>query len=392
MGEDATISLFDFYFPLPYRVLMLVNLGLLMWHLNLLACKIFKIDILMVLKISQQELTLSKLFYRSKKRLLNVSLVNSVNYFIYLFLVANEISLTVSEWFPLFGIICTFIILLKNDPSYESARLNQTIKRVIRGDIDVSIRNNDILLTDTFTSYNKVLVDFFIYISALILGMQTLPNGSDLSKELSKNHLQFYNFDVLLANFPSFLRLKQCLKEFNLSNKQNMQHLFNAIKYSTAFLPTISIILFKSGILKSQSLWYFTTFINSSYSFYWDITNDWNFGFFSRFLSSKSNVKILRNKLLYNKPVYYLAIIIDFQLRFLWFYKLIYLTSSSPSKPENINSFANFITILFTTEFGNFLLEILEIFRRWVWVFLKVETEYIKLVSSTDFIEMQSFD
>ena len=346
----------------------------------------------MVLKISQQELTLSKLLYRSKKRLLNVSLVNSVNYFIYLFLVANEISLTVSEWFPLFGIICTFIILLKNDPSYESARLNQTIKRVIRGDIDVSIRNNDILLTDTFTSYNKVLVDFFIYISALILGMQTLPNGSDLSKELSKNHLQFYNFDVLLANFPSFLRLKQCLKEFNLSNKQNMQHLFNAIKYSTAFLPTISIILFKSGILKSQSLWYFTTFINSSYSFYWDITNDWNFGFFSKFLSSKSNVKILRNKLLYNKPVYYLAIIIDFQLRFLWFYKLVYLTSSSPSKPENINSFANFITILFTTEFGNFLLEILEIFRRWVWVFLKVETEYIKLVSSTDFIEMQSFD
>ena len=391
MGEDATISLFDLYFPLPYRVLMLVNLGLLMWHLNLLACKIFKIDILMVLKISQQELTLSKLLYRSKKRLLNVSLVNSVNYFIYLFLVANEISLTVSEWFPLFGIICTFIILLKNDPSYESARLNQTIKRVIRGDIDVSIRNNDILLTDTFTSYNKVLVDFFIYISALILGMQTLPNGSDLSKELSKNHLQFYNFDVLLANFPSFLRLKQCLKEFNISNKQNMQHLFNAIKYSTAFLPTISIILFKSGILKSQSLWYFTTFINSSYSFYWDITNDWNFGFFSKFLSSKSNVKILRNKLLYNKPVYYLAIIIDFQLRFLWFYKLIYLTSSS-SKPENINSFANFITILFTTEFGNFLLEILEIFRRWVWVFLKVETEYIKLVSSTDFIEMQSFD
>ncbi|GMM44362.1 Erd1 protein [Pichia kluyveri] len=392
MGEDATISLFDLYFPLPYRVLMLVNLGLLMWHLNLLACKIFKIDILMVLKISQQELTLSKLLYRSKKRLLNVSLVNSVNYFIYLFLVANEISLTVSEWFPLFGIICTFIILLKNDPSYESARLNQTIKRVIRGDIDVSIRNNDILLTDTFTSYNKVLVDFFIYISALILGMQTLPNGSDLSKELSKNHLQFYNFDVLLANFPSFLRLKQCLKEFNLSNKQNMQHLFNAIKYSTAFLPTISIILFKSGILKSQSLWYFTTFINSSYSFYWDITNDWNFGFFSKFLSSKSNVKILRNKLLYNKPVYYLAIIIDFQLRFLWFYKLIYLTSSSPSKLKNINSFANFITILFTTEFGNFLLEILEIFRRWVWVFLKVETEYIKLVSSTDFIEMQSFD
>lgn len=96
------------------------------------------------------------------------------------------------------------MILLHNKSSFESQRLSQTIKRVIKGDIDISMRNNDILLTDTFTSYNKVLVDFLVYISALMLGMPALPSGADLTKELSKSHLQVYNIDLLLANFPLY--------------------------------------------------------------------------------------------------------------------------------------------------------------------------------------------
>lgn len=48
--------------------------------------------------------------------------------------------------------------------------------------------------------------------------------------------------------------------------------------------------------------------------------------------------------------------------------------------------------MLFTTEMGNFMLEIFEIFRRWVWVFIKVETEYVKIVTSEEYIEMQNLD
>ncbi|GAV28893.1 hypothetical protein PMKS-002371 [Pichia membranifaciens] len=262
------------------------------------------------------------------------------------------------------------------------------MKRVIKGDIDISMRNNDILLADTFTSYNKVLVDFLVYVCALVLGMSALPSGTDLSKELSKTHLQIYNIDLLLANFPSLLRFKQCLKEYNQSGRQNIRHLLNAIKYFTAFLPTISMILFKAGYLKTRGLWVLFTFINSSYSLYWDITNDWNFGFFLKFLSDKPNVKLLRNKLLYSKEAYVLAIIIDFQLRFIWVYGLIFANPTSPSP----STAAKFFTTLFTTEMGTFLLECLEIFRRWVWVFLKIETEHVMISSVSDFIELQSFD
>ena len=390
MPEEAaaTISAFDFYLPLPYRVVILINGGLFLWHLNLLTCRKFKIGVLNVLKVSPQELTLSRLIERSRICLVNVTLSNICNYLIYYFVASNGFEFALIDWLPLFGIISTFLILLHDGSSFESQRLLQTMKRVIKGDIDISMRNNDILLADTFTSYNKVLVDFLVYVCALVLGMSALPSGTDLSKELSKTHLQMYNIDLLLANFPSFLRFKQCLKEYNQSGRQNIRHLLNAIKYSTAFLPTISMILFKAGYLKTRGLWVLFTFINSSYSLYWDITNDWNFGFFLKFLSDKPNVKLLRSKLLYSKEAYVLAIIIDFQLRFIWVYGLIFAnpTSVPPSTA------AKFFSPLFTTEMGTFLLECLEIFRRWVWVFLKIETEYVMMSTVSDFIELQSFD
>jgi hypothetical protein len=178
------------------------------------------------------------------------------------------------------------------------------------------------------------------------------------------------------------------LKEYNQSNRGNIQHLLNAIKYSTAFLPTISMILFKCGVLKTQSLWYFTTFINSSYSFYWDITNDWNFGFFTKFLTSRSNIKLFRSRMVYSKAVYTIAILIDLQLRYLWLYKLFYVTNAT----HEATAITSFFIMLFTTEMGNFILEILEIFRRWVWVFIKVETEYVKMASSDQALELQTFD
>lgn len=388
MSTEVPVPSFDLFLPLPYRVVLLINVGIFFWHINLLICRRFKINILMVLKLQNQDISIGKLLYKSRKRLINISAITLISYSIYFFFTSNGLELTLIDWLPLLTIGLIFSILLSTDPSSETKRLSETMRRIIRGNIDISIRNNDILLTDTFTSYNKVLVDFFIYVSALFFGMQTLPYGNDLSKQLSKTHLQIYSIDLLIANFPSLLRLKQCIQEYNLSRQQNKTHLLNAIKYSTAFFPTVSIILFKTGMLKTQTLWYFSSLINSSYSFYWDITNDWNFGFFIKFLSSNSNsdVLMLRSDLLYSKSAYILAIIIDFKLRFLWIYKLMYVGTSSNS------FFANFFILLFTTEVGNFILEFLEIFRRWVWVFLKIETEYVKMVSMDSMIELQNID
>lgn len=383
---NSQLNLFDVYLPLPFRVVLLINVGIFLWHLNLLTCQKYDINILLVLKISPTEITLKNLISNSRKRLLNVTFSTFTGYAAYVFIIITRIEIVSLEWLPLLCILAAFAILIRSNSSKDSSRLVETIKRVICGNIDVNLRNNDILLTDTFTSYNKVLVDFLVYVSALLLGIQSLPTGTNLSKELTKSHLQVYNIDLILANFPSFLRLKQCLFEYHKSNRRNLTHLLNAIKYSTAFLPTISMILFKNGIVKRQTLWYFAMFINSTYSFYWDISNDWNFGFFTNFLKSRSNTVYLRNKLIYSKTVYIIAIVIDFSFRYIWVLKMIYLNSSSTS------SLKNFSVMLFTTEMGNFMLEIFEIFRRWVWVFIKVETEYVKIVTSEEYIEMQNLD
>lgn len=388
MDSEKAIQLntFDICLPLPYRVVFLINAGVALWHVNLFTCRKLNIDVLMVLKIAPQETTLVKMMNRSWKRLTTITLVNFFSYLLYFTLTFNGHTLLLVDWFPLINIITVFVILLNQKPSAESNRLSQTIRRIIKGNIDVNLRNNDILLTDTFTSYNKVLVDFLIYMSALFLGLQTLPYGSDLYKQLSKSHLQIYNLDTILASFPSVLRLKQCLQEYKESKRMNKSHLYNAIKYSTAFLPTISMILYKSGIMHTQSLWYLSSFINSAYSFYWDVTNDWNFGFFLKFLTNQPHLEMFRSKMVYSKTVYIVAIIADFQLRFLWIYKLIYVSG------QYNGGYKDFFVLLFTSEIGNFILEILEIFRRWVWVFLKIETEYVKMLSSKEITEMQNLD
>jgi hypothetical protein len=71
----------------------------------------------------------------------------------------------------------------------------------------------------------------------------------------------------------------------------------------------------------------------------------------------------LRPRLLFPDPlVYHLAIAIDFILRFTWSLKL----SSHLHTVSEIES-------------GVFMMEALELFRRWMWVFLRTEWEVVKM-------------
>lgn len=385
-------DIFLLYLPLPYRVLALFNLGFSMWYLNLLAFKTFQIDILTVLKIPHQDINIKQLVANTRSTLIQISVCNFVNYITYVFFMVNNINFQMLKWFPLLGVIFTVFIIF--NPNYltdeskstESIRLKSTFSRIIVGNIDTPLRNNDILFTDTLTSYNKVFVDFLVYISGLFLGLDVLPNP-EIKNELSKSHIEIYNLDLLLANFPSALRLKQCLSEYHESKGQNKTHLLNAIKYSTSFLPTFCMILKRAGYLQTDVAWYFSSLINSSYSFYWDISNDWNFGFFHKHIMG-SELPALRKKMIYDIKFYYFAIFVDFQLRFIWLYKLHFLGSSTTLNSTSLIS--NFFLLLFTTEAGHFTVEILELVRRWVWVFVKVEVEHLKMKNTGEDIELQN--
>ncbi|GME74351.1 unnamed protein product [Ambrosiozyma monospora] len=211
--------------------------------------------------------------------------------------------------------------------------------------------------------------------------------------DLSKDHLQMYNLDLILSCYPSLIRFSQCVFEWEQSRRRNKQHLGNAIKYSTSFVPVFINLLIRGGYIEGLKFWYLATFINSAYSFFWDVTFDWNFVLFNDFLNgklAKFDSPVLRHRLIYNKFAYFVAIVLDLQLRFIWVYRIIF-PEILPRADHGILAFVG--SSLFVNEFGTFMLEILEILRRWIWVFLKIETEYVKSIQEgttlTD-IELQN--
>lgn len=105
-------------------------------------------------------------------------------------------------------------------------------------------------------------------------------------------------------------------------------------------------------------IWSIACLINSIYSFYWDVTNDWG-------LELLSNFPVYRNhglrpfRVVKSTLVYYLAVVIDVTLRAVWIMKLTYSWNTFPD-----------------LETGLFILEGLEISRRALWVFFRTEKEW----------------
>lgn len=91
------------------------------------------------------------------------------------------------------------------------------------------------------------------------------------------------------------------------------------------------------------------------------MTRDWELTLFSSKRSSGEHPWGLRqNRHFVANEFYYSAIILDFLLRATWSFKL------SPHL-DYINEM----------EGGIFILELLEVFRRWVWTFFRVEREWV---------------
>jgi hypothetical protein len=111
----------------------------------------------------------------------------------------------------------------------------------------------------------------------------------------------------------------------------------------------------------------FFVFLNSFFSFYWDVAKDWDLNLFSSYLK-RSNPEhpygLRLHRHFHSNNMYYAAIVMDFLLRCTWSLKL------SP----HLDHFNDL-------EGGIFTMEILEVLRRWVWIFLRVEAEWGESIS-----------
>ena len=170
----------------------------------------------------------------------------------------------------------------------------------------------------------------------------------------------------VIACLPAFWRFMQCLRCYY--DTRHYSYLINAGKYSTTF-PVV--ILFSLFSINRQSItdslhfqsegalfisWVLVSIINAMYTFIWDVYMDWGL------LRSRN---LLRPKLGYRwKSLYYLAIVEDFILRFAWSFRI----SLDLQLEAQVN-------LMYT------LLAGLEIFRRFVWNFFRVEFEHVRVVS-----------
>lgn len=210
------------------------------------------------------------------------------------------------------------------------------------------------------------------------------------------------------CSIPYIIRLRQCLSEYFDSGGRTRRHLWNAIKYASAFPVIIvsatqkradryvaatgsvpstwwisdinlfrlwQVVVFREGKTEKVDTLYRMVFviINSMYSFWWDISMDWSLIKVTRTTTTGSNqqqpssfVVRFRKHLHFSEPVWYFgAMVIDFVLRTTWSLKL-----SSHLYVKRL-------------EGSIFMMEFLEVIRRWVWVIFRMENEWVKRSHTT---------
>nr|CAO98872.1 hypothetical protein [Nakaseomyces delphensis] len=202
-----------------------------------------------------------------------------------------------------------------------------------------ALRNVYILFSDTLTSFNKPLIDFALHISHMC----------------GKNPT---HFDLVLAVIPPIIRLLQCLKEFTALRQ--MTHLANALKYS-CHLPIV-LCLWYSRVngdtaltVKDYNLLKIMMFIQSTYSFIWDVKMDW-------MVSSLTRIRRNKSRTQFPTFYYYTAICLDGIMRYWWLWVILFSSSDASGKPT---------ALLFAQE-----VQFIEVIRRGMWSIFKLEAEY----------------
>lgn len=166
----------------------------------------------------------------------------------------------------------------------------------------------------------------------------------------------------LITMAPLVIRFNQCLRKF-WDSGDRFPHLANASKYTLSSLVTLFGIFhplyleFNTGSdVKNfyQIFWTFIFIASSIYSFAWDVYMDWGLG--------RMKYSFLNKSLIFPRKVhYYVTIGIDLVLRFLWVLTLV--------PPDSGASFA-------VPEYLTALSMMLELFRRTLWGFFRLENEH----------------
>lgn len=368
---------FDIYFPLPYRISAAILVGVWCWGLNVKILTNSHIDVGLLVKYSFSkgagELDRPRPRHQGVYQFatgLTICVLTSWSLFsLMLGIVYRGISsapggLLAIDLLPITTLIIVLGAFVFPGRQFHSAgrrRFREIFARILTGNLDIDCRFADILVADALTSYSRVLLDLAVAACMLISGTSSVgvPDRTRWSGPLMM---------LVVLSAPSLIRFRQCAIDFQRTGSKI--HLANCAKYASA-IPVVVLSAIQrvykdtsetTGAISAEGLhkmWLFASLVNSVYSFIWDVSQDWGLELMS---SPHRYTSAGLRSVLALKPanIYYLAIIVDFGLRMLWTMKL----------TTNWAGFGDY-------ESGLFVLELLEIFRRGMWVAFRVEKEWV---------------
>lgn len=219
-------------------------------------------------------------------------------------------------------------------------------------------------VADVFTSMVKVFQDL-LWIICFVFSGDFLLSEDNLGDHPHAWKDAFWYKHVaipLICLAPLWFRFNQCLRRYYDTNKR-FPHLANAFKYALsqcvtlfgAFHP-LYLLHYHTGFGTNlfQMFWMGLFICSSLYSWCWDIYMDWGLG--------RANYAMLGPRLMFPKKIYYyLVIFADLFLRFMWVLTL--LPPQSGARFE-LPYYLSAISM------------IVELFRRTIWGFFRLENEH----------------
>uniref|UniRef100_A0A3Q3XRK6 Xenotropic and polytropic retrovirus receptor 1a n=1 Tax=Mola mola TaxID=94237 RepID=A0A3Q3XRK6_MOLML len=220
----------------------------------------------------------------------------------------------------------------------------------------------DFWLADQLNSLVVVLMDLEYMICFYSFELDWKKHDGLISKDVCNSYS--YGVRAVIQCLPAWFRFVQCLRRYR-DTKRAFPHLVNAGKYSTSFFVVTFAALYSThkdeAPADSQIFFYLyisCLVISSCYTLVWDLKMDW--GLFDRNAGENT---FLREEIVYpHKAYYYSAIVEDVLLRFSW---TLTVTLSTVSGIHGISD------ILAT------VLAPMEVFRRFVWNFFRLENEHL---------------
>ncbi|TPX08904.1 uncharacterized protein E0L32_009608 [Thyridium curvatum] len=392
---ESQLDSFSLTFPLPYRVAFIIILAVWGWGVNLHYLYLLNIDVPSLIRYPGRSSPTHAPHHLSTYRLatvLSISFALSITAFWILSHRDPELVIYY-DWLPMSYLVvlaALFVIPFRSLSLSHSGRgrLLATLRRVSVGGLAEAHNGKfgDILLADVLTSYSKILADLFV------CACMFFSRGGSATERPDRDCGGSVVVPLIMA-VPFLIRFRQCCIEyvrvrrapFKESAGWGGQHLANAAKYASSFPVLLFSALLRAAESSSSSsagagadkspataahspglyrAWLLAVAVNSLYSFYWDVAKDWDLTLFSARERNSSEHPFGLRSPLYIQPaplVYYAVIALDLVLRCTWVIKL------SP-RLDHVSGFESSI----------FLLQALEVVRRWIWIFFRVETEWVR--------------